>query len=82
MSSAAPFIRPYAPDDFAAVSDVCLRTGELGGDATGIYSSDELLSVIYARPYLLLEPELAFVLEHQQRAVGDILGVADTARFV
>lgn len=84
MVSTAPAatLRPYAPADFAAISDICLRTGELGHDATGLYSSDELLSDIYARPYVLLEPELAFVLEHEQRVRGYILGVADTARFV
>lgn len=78
----AATIRPYAPGDFEAISDICLRTGELGNDATGLYSSDELLSDIYARPYVLLEPELAFVLQHEQGVGGYILGVADTARFV
>lgn len=75
-------IRPYAPGDFAAVSDICLRTGELGRDASGLYTSDELLPDIFARPYVLLEPELCFVLESEQRVCGYILGVADTARFV
>ena len=75
-------IRPSAPGDFHAVSDICVRTGELGPDAPGLYESDELLPDIYARPYLLLEPELAFVLEREQRVGGYILGVADTARFV
>jgi ribosomal protein S18 acetylase RimI-like enzyme len=75
-------IRPYRADDFQAVSDICLLTGELGHDATGLYDSDELLPDIYARPYVTLEPELAFVLEVEQRVSGYILGVADTARFV
>lgn len=75
-------IRPYTPADFAAVSDICLRTGELGHDAAGLYVSDELLPDIFARPYLLLEPELAFVLQIEGRVGGYILGAADTARFV
>jgi ribosomal protein S18 acetylase RimI-like enzyme len=75
-------IRPYAAADFDAISEICLRTGELGQDATGLYSSDELLADIYARPYLLLEPELAFVLARGDRVKGYILGCADTARFV
>jgi len=75
-------IRPYAPVDFFAISDICLRTGDAGRDATGLYDSDELLADIFARPYVLLEPELAFVLEVEQRVSGYILGVTDTARFV
>ena len=59
-----------------------MRTGDAGRDATGVYESDELLADIFARPYLLLEPELAFVLEVEGRVGGYILGVADTARFV
>jgi ribosomal protein S18 acetylase RimI-like enzyme len=41
---------------------------------------------IFAKPYLLFEPELAFVLDvaeaPEPRVGGYILGVADTARFV
>jgi ribosomal protein S18 acetylase RimI-like enzyme len=80
--NAAGSIRAYAPGDFDSVSDICLRTAEAGRDATGLYVSDELMPDIFARPYLLFEPELAFVLEAGQRVVGYILGVADTARFV
>lgn len=79
---AEPRIRRYAPRDFDAVSHVCLCTAERGDDATGSYVSDELIPDIFARPYVLYEPELAFVLEAGQRVVGYILGVADTARFV
>src|SRR5205814_774732 len=59
----APCIRTYAPGDFYAVTAICLRTAEAGQDATGLYVSDELMPDIFAKPYILLEPELAFVLD-------------------
>jgi hypothetical protein len=77
-----PFIRPYRSDDRGAVYEVCVRTGDAGGDATGKYPNDDLLPDIFAGPYLYLEPGLSFVLDDEGRAVGYVLGTADTARFV
>ena len=37
---------------------------------------------IFAGPYAYLEPDLAFVLDNGERAVGYILGTADTTEFV
>ena len=37
---------------------------------------------IFAAPYAYLEPDLAFVLDDGERAVGYVLGTADTERFV
>ena len=59
-----------------------MRTGAAGGDATGMFSSDDLLGDIYAGPYVELEPELAFVLDAGDGAVGYVLGTASTAGFV
>ena len=75
------FVRPYESFDRADVYDVCVRTAADGGDARGVYSDDDLMPDIYAGPYLLLEPELAFVLDDGDRAVGYVLGTADTARW-
>lgn len=74
-------IRPYVPSDRSAVADICVRTGDGGQDATGLYSSDDLLPDIYALPYVDHEPELAFVVDNGERAVGYILGTADTRAF-
>ena len=74
-------IRPYDPSDRADVADICVRTGDNGQDATGLYSSDTLLPDIYALPYVDHEPELAFVVDNGERVVGYILGTADTRRF-
>ena len=78
----APVIRPYRPADHDAVYDVCVRTGAASQDARGLYSTDDLVPDIYAGPYLLLEPDLAFVLDNGQRAVGYVIGTADTEGFV
>jgi ribosomal protein S18 acetylase RimI-like enzyme len=64
------------------VYDVCVRTGDGGADATGKFSYPDLLPDIFAGPYLSLEPGLAFVLDDGRRAVGYVLGTADTPRFV
>lgn len=77
-----PLIRPYRPGDRDALFDVCMRTGEAGGDARGVYRDQELLPNIFAAPYAYLEPNLTFVLDDGVRVVGYILGTSDTARFV
>lgn len=74
-------IRSYRPADHDAVSAVCLQTAEAGGDATGLYVSDDLMPDVFARPYVVLEPSLAFVADDGEVG-GYILGVADTAGFV
>lgn len=91
-------LRPYAPTDRDAISEVCIRTGAAGGDARGRYSDDTLMPDVYALPYVDLEPGTAFVVLHpddgtlipQDAAlrvadgvlVGYVLGAPDTAAFV
>jgi ribosomal protein S18 acetylase RimI-like enzyme len=78
-----PTIRPYRPDDRAAVAHVCLKTAAGGADATGVYSDDALMPEVYALPYVEYAPDLAFVVEDDDGRVGGyVLGVADTAAFI
>ncbi|WP_328492244.1 GNAT family N-acetyltransferase [Streptomyces sp. NBC_00414] len=78
-----PTIRPYRLADRAAVADVCVRTAFEGGDSRKRYPDEELMPSIFAAPYCHLEPELTFVLDDGSgRAVGYILGAADTEDFV
>ncbi|MDG4784755.1 GNAT family N-acetyltransferase [Micromonospora sp. WMMD1102] len=74
-------IRPYRPGDRDAVHDICIRTADLGQDASGSYADPDILPNIFALPYAELEPELAFVLDDGGRAVGYVLGTADTGVF-
>jgi ribosomal protein S18 acetylase RimI-like enzyme len=80
--SVRPLIRPYRPADRAALFDICVRTADAGGDARELYPDHDLMPNIFAAPYAVLEPELAFVVDNGERAVGYILGTADTATFV
>ena len=77
-----PEIRPYQERDLAAVYDICVRTAAAGGDASGMYVSDDLMPDIFAGPYVYLEPEFSFVLDDGERAVGYVAGTPDTAAFV
>ncbi|MEV0490077.1 GNAT family N-acetyltransferase [Streptomyces atratus] len=78
-----PGPRAYHPDDHPALSDICVRTADNGGDSRHLYPDPELVPSIFATPYAYLEPDLAFVIDDGTgRAVGYILGTADTAQFV
>ncbi|MFE7355239.1 GNAT family N-acetyltransferase [Streptomyces sp. NPDC057543] len=75
--------RAYHSDDRAALVDICVRTADNGGDSRHLYPDPELMPSIFAAPYAYLEPDLAFVIDDGTgRAVGYIVGTADTARFV
>jgi GNAT superfamily N-acetyltransferase len=76
-------VRPYRDSDLEAIYDICVRTGDNGGDATGKFENPRLLADIFAAPYVYLEPSLAFVLpDAADRPVGYVLGTANTAGFV
>jgi ribosomal protein S18 acetylase RimI-like enzyme len=74
-------IRPYRHDDLDALYRVCLETGDAGADATALHDDPTLLGHVYAAPYALFEPTLAFVLEDDQGVAGYVLGALDTAAF-
>ena len=77
-----PIIRGYRPSDLDAVYDICVRTADSGGDLRGTYSDDRLLGDVWAVPYVIREPERAYMLDNGTgQAIGYILGTADTAAF-
>ncbi len=87
VPSAAMRIRRFTAADAPAVDDICVRTGDAGGDARGRHRTDSLLPDLFARPYWTLEPDFAFVLDDEcpdagSRAVGYVLGTPDTPAFV
>ncbi|GAA2562497.1 N-acetyltransferase [Streptomyces fimbriatus] len=78
----SPLIRPYRPEDRPALDDICIRTAHNGGDSRPFHRDPGIFPVVFAAPYVHLEPELAFVLDDGRgRAVGYVLGTADTPRF-
>ncbi|GAA2058745.1 N-acetyltransferase [Catenulispora yoronensis] len=77
----APTIRLYRPEDRDAVYDICIRTGNAGGDARGVYRDHDLLPDMFVGPYTVLEPDLAFMLDDGGRAVGYVVGTSNTPRF-
>ncbi|MFJ4277411.1 GNAT family N-acetyltransferase [Streptomyces massasporeus] len=80
--TASPAIRSYRPEDRPALDDICIRTAHHGEDCRPHYADPGIFPVTFAAPYVRLEPDLAFVLDDGQgRAVGYILGTADTPRF-
>ncbi|MFS4580019.1 GNAT family N-acetyltransferase [Phaeobacter sp. C3_T13_0] len=74
-------IRPANPNDLEALYDVSLKTGHLGEDASSLYADPKMMGHIYSAPYLMLDPELAFVAESRDGVVGFCVGTADTSDF-
>jgi ribosomal protein S18 acetylase RimI-like enzyme len=74
-------IRGYRPADLAALREICLLTGDGGRDATGRWSSDDLLPDVFLEPYVTLEPSTAWVVELHDRPVGYLVATLDTAAF-
>lgn len=76
-------IRGYRPEDREALEDICVRTAHEGGDSRPHYADPGVFPATFAVPYVVLEPDLAFVLDDGAgRAVGYVVGTADTERFV
>jgi len=76
-----PEIRPVAPADLDALYEICLKTGNSGQDATALYDDPRLVGEVYAAPYAVLRPDLAFVVEDQHGVAGYVLGTDDTRGF-
>ena len=75
-------LRPYRPDDLPAVMNVCLRTAAHGSDASDLVSDPELPGLLYAKPYVVREPDLCWVVEEGNGQVaGYILGTCDSRTF-
>jgi ribosomal protein S18 acetylase RimI-like enzyme len=74
-------IRPYRPGDLDDLYRICLLTGDAGQDATSLYRDPRLLGNIFAAPYGLYEPSLAFVAEDAAGVGGYIVGALDSPAF-
>ena len=75
-------IRAARPDDLDALYEICVRTADAGEDATALHTDAALPGHVWAAPYLMHEPQHAFVVvDPDDQAVGYILGAADSRAF-
>jgi len=74
-------IRPFRVTDLEALYAISLATGHEGGDAAPLYADPKLIGQVYAAPYALLEPGLAFVVEDDAGVAGFAVGTTDTATW-
>src|SRR5574340_681101 len=74
-------IRPYKKSDLSRLYEICLKTGNSGKDATGLYKDPLLLGQFYAVPYAAIHPELTFILADTDVPIGYILGTNDSQFF-
>jgi len=81
MSHKEFIIRQAKASDLDDLYEICIRTGNNGEDARHLYDIHEALGIYYVGPYLVLEQELAFVLEDKLGVCGYVLGTKDTKLF-
>jgi ribosomal protein S18 acetylase RimI-like enzyme len=74
-------IRPYRASDLDDLYRICLLTGDSGQDATSLFADPLILGHVFAAPYGVLEPSLAFVAEDDLGVGGYLVGALDTRAF-
>lgn len=74
-------IRAARPDDIEALYEVCLRTSDSGGDGTELFDDPQLVGHIFAAPYLVFEPTLAFVAQDEEGVGGYVIAARDSLAF-
>jgi len=74
-------IRPYQPADLDDLYRICVRTADSGRDATALVSDPMLPGHVFAAPYGIFEPSLAWVAEDADGVAGYVLGALDTVAF-
>jgi ribosomal protein S18 acetylase RimI-like enzyme len=60
---------------------ICLLTGDSGQDASQLYQDPDLLGHLYVAPYVVLEPELCFILTCVGQPCGYVLGTKNSVIF-
>ncbi|HEV7252475.1 MAG TPA: hypothetical protein VGN97_05185 [Mesorhizobium sp.] len=75
------FLRCAEPRDRSAFNHVCLKTGDASRDATWREDDPDLLGLIFAVPYQVLEPDFAFAVVGPGGVCGYLLGTPDSAGF-
>ncbi len=81
MAEDAPQIRPYQEADLDNLYRICVQTADSGGDATALFGDPMLVGHVFAAPYAIFEPSLAWVAEDEAGVAGYVLGALDTRAF-
>lgn len=82
MSPGLSAPRPYRPgEDDPALADICVRTADHGGDATGLLPDDDLWAAVFLAPYLARHPDLALVVDDGEGLAGYVVGTDDSEAF-
>ncbi|WP_294224049.1 GNAT family N-acetyltransferase [uncultured Shimia sp.] len=74
-------IRQATQADQERLYEVVVQTGKAGNDATPLYDDPKMLGHIYTAPYVVLAPDLAFVVEINGQVEGYVCGVEDSRVF-
>jgi ribosomal protein S18 acetylase RimI-like enzyme len=74
-------VRPGLPSDADAVAAVCRATADGGDPQPADVADPSLVELVYARPYLALEPATARVLLDGGRITGYVVGALDSRAF-
>jgi ribosomal protein S18 acetylase RimI-like enzyme len=74
-------IRPYQPDDLDELYRICVQTADNGQDGTSLFRDPRLPGHVYAAPYALFEPSLAFVAQDAGGVGGYIVAARDSRAF-
>lgn len=61
--------------------EICLKTGNAGKDASGLFNDPFLLGHYFAAPYLFYPQGIAFTAEQDCRPSGYIIAAPDTTAF-
>lgn len=81
MADDSALIRPYQSADLDDLYRICLQTADSGHDATTLFDDPMLPGHVFAAPYGIFEPSLAWVAEDAAGLAGYVLGALDSRVF-
>jgi GNAT superfamily N-acetyltransferase len=81
MTSEQARVRPFQPEDLDELYRICLQTADNGEDGTSMYRDPRLPGYVYAAPYAVFEPSLAYVAEDAAGVGGYIVAALDSHAF-
>jgi ribosomal protein S18 acetylase RimI-like enzyme len=81
VNSEVARIRHYRPDDLDELYRICVQTADSGQDGTSLFRDPRLPGHVYAAPYAVFEPSLAFVAQDAGGVGGYIVAALDSHAF-